>query len=670
MQWLESSLFTMPYIVVGDWKLNGATNYPHVKYLGADTETKLYLDGKQVDDNTVYELYKQNGQSWIKENLEVRAYAYQLSDGTNFACFQCAEDFLTAIAMFNAKMVFWYNAKFDFAIFDYYFLTNGWTEVVDRIDENNGQYRKLQDKTYESLNGDYGQRYQMRIWKKYKNRRCQWKTANFKFVDVCNIYGGGLAKNLEDWKIVGRDGKDVRKLTMQYDNASFDNDLQYMINDTKGLYLLAEKIDKTLKDISGYSLFNGDFITAGGLAKKALLEEMFKQGSQKKNIDLFKQYFPITTVQDKRFREDGLYIGGKCLVNPYKVNIVQHNVYKYDVNSMYPKQMRDMYYPFGKPKILETEAEMNENKLHIFKIFNFCGTLKPKMIPIWQDHYTKDYNARFLEVEDRYIWEEELEELKHWYNLSYEVIEILEYDRVKPKGAIRYIDKFYDIKCNSKGAIKQGAKLFLNSAYGKLAQRIERVECHYELAEQGYVHLVQGETEVDENSMLSVVVGSRVTALARVMLMQYIRATSQGDVAKNFIYCDTDSVHTLCPYDDTDSKILGKMKNEGIFTSAIYLAPKSYLMFDNQMEERNGYEVHCKGVNVNVVMNEIKKCKSFDEALEIFRPNRLFKCLVGINVKGGKALIYADKMILRDENLKAYKELATGLEDYYEQGDY
>lgn len=661
MKWETAKYFTDSFVSIG-WKLDTACSFPHCNYLSADTETKLYLDGKQVDDDTVYNLYKQYGQAWIKKNLEVRAYAFTLSDGENFALFQNAEDFLTACAMFNAKRVFWYNAKFDFAIFDYYFLTNGWTETQEQIAKNK-RYQKLQDKTYQSLNGDFGQRYQLRIWKSYINKRYQTKVANFKFIDICNIYGGGLAKNLNDWKIIDHHGNDVRKLEMDYVEADIEQDIQYMINDVKGLHLLAEKINETLEHISGFSLFNGDFITAGGLAKKVLLKEMFNQTKPSQNIEMFKQYFPIRPSEDKDFRDLGLYAGGKCLVNPNKIGKVQTKIYKYDVNSMYPKQMRDMKYPLGKPKRLEDEIMIDKSCLHIYKISNFAGRLKKHMIPIWQDRLTGDYKEKFYEPEIRYIWEEELDELKNWYVLTYEIEEILEYRAVSPKGAVSYINKFYDIKSNSKGVIKNGAKLFLNSAYGKLAQRIERVKCHYELSQDGYVHLVKDGVEIDDKSMLSIVVGSRITALAKVMLMIYIREICKGNVEKNFIYCDTDSVHSLTRYDDTDPKELGKMKEEGIFSYGLYLAPKTYLMYDNIVGERYGYEVHCKGVNTKVVLGEILKCKDFNEACDVFSPNRTFKCLSGLNVKGGKALIYTDKVILNDTNLQIVKALNDGLED-------
>ena len=79
------------------------------------------------------------------------------------------------------------------------------------------------------------------------------------------------------------------------------------------------------------------------------------------------------------------------------------------------------------------------------------------------------------------------------------------------------------------------------------------------------------------------------------------------------------------------------------------------------------YEVHCKGVNTNVVAKEIEG-KSFDDACDIFKPLRTFRCLAGLNVKGGKALIYVDKMILNDKNMIIQKEIRGELEEVYPEG--
>lgn len=657
--WETSRFFKEKYYLVGDWNFKSAQSFPHVQNLGADTETKLYFDGKLLSDEDAYRLYKDNSQTWVKQHLEVRAYAFMLSDGENFALFQNANDFLVCCAMMNVKCVYWYNARFDFSIFDYFFLTNGWTDVTVEISKEQ-RYRKLPSKTYQSLNGEFGQRYSMRIWQEYINRRSQRKVHNFRMIDICNIYSGGLAKNLEDWKIKDRQGNDVRKLEMDYVNADIDDDIQYMINDTKGLYLLAEKIDDTINGITGFSLFDGDYMTAGGLAKKTMLKFMFKH-EPKENIELFRLFFPLTPEEDTDFREHNLYLGGKCFVNPYKVGIVQSRIYKFDVNSMYPDKMRNMLYPFGSPlKLKSLPKDLKKNKLYILCIRNLYGFLKRNKIPIWQDALSGDYVEVIREEEKRYIWLEELKEYEQWYDMEYDVDFVLEYDAKIPKGIKEYVDTFYSIKCNEKGAVKQGAKLLLNSAYGKIAQRIERELCTYELDEKTHaVHLVKHGIEIDEKAMLSVVVGSRITALARVHLMWYIRTICRDDVKNNFIYCDTDSVHSLCDYADCDDKELGKVKCEGLYKYGLYLAPKSYLMYDGK-----DYEVHCKGVNTKIVANEIKKnCKTFSEACEIFAPNRTFRCLAGLNVQGGKALLYVDKMILNDKNMQINKSIIGELED-------
>lgn len=650
--------------IVGDWKLNSPFDFPKRRFLAGDTETKLYLNNELLDDDKAYELYKTKGQQWVKENIEVKPYAFMLSDGKDLVVAQNAEDFLILCAMFQVKRVFWYNSKFDFAIFDYYFLTHNWTQSQEVI-EGKTNRGHLPAKTYQSLNGDFGQRYQLRIWQECLNRNYKRTTREFKFVDVCNVFGGGLARNLEDWDIEDYEGHKIRKLEMDYSNGDIEKDINYLINDTKGLYLLAEKIDKTIFDLCSLSFFKGDYITAGGLAKKVLLEKMFKQGTQYKNIKLFKQFFPITIEEDKEYRKHHLYLGGKCLVNPYKLNKPQTHIFKYDVNSMYPAQMYKMLYPVGEPKLLDKIKDIKEDNEHVYilKLKYFTGILKPQMIPVYQDTLTNEYNSEFMETDYIYMWYDELKELEKWYYLNYNVEAILEFEAKSPKGTKEYINLFYGIKCNSKGAIKNGAKLFLNSAYGKIAQRVERVICNYVLSDKGYVILEKTGSQEDEKSMLSVVVGSRITSLARVCLMKYIRHICNGNVKDNFIYCDTDSVHALTEYKDTDDKELGKMKNEGVFSKGTYLAPKSYLLYS---EKTNKYEVHCKGVNTKIVANEIKG-QPFEVALNIFKPNRTFKCLMGLNVRGGKALIYVDKMIVNEENILKVLETLGDLEEIDEQ---
>lgn len=600
----------------------------------------MYYNNELLDDETAYELCKQYGQQWIKQNIEVKAYCYSMSDGISTAIFQCCEDFLTACSILHVKFVIWYNAKFDFSIFDYYFLTNGWNNSEDLVKELN--YQRLPDKTYQSLHSPYGQRYCMRIWKSYMNKQSHVKVHKFNMIDLCNIIGGGLKKNLENWDIKDENGNAIRKLEMDYDNGDIESDAQYIINDTKGLMRLAMKVEETMLKLTGFSLFKGEYMTAGGLAKKTMLNFMYGLDNNS-NIGMFHKEFPMTKELDKYLREENLYVGGKCLVNPYKVGVVQKNIYKYDVNSMYPDKQRNMLYPYGRYTLKDTYE--NNDKLKVIIVNNMYGEVKPNKIPIFKDFEEDDYSDNIIITHEFLIWEEELLELENWYDLSYEIKGVYEFDGKPCENMKKFIDTFYNVKCTSKGTVRNGAKLILNSSYGKLAEKLERENGRYELADEGYVHMVETGSKIDEKSMLSVLLGSRVTALSRVALMKYIRYICNEDVKNNFIYCDTDSVHALTEYDKCDDVKLGEMKNEGKFKYALYLAPKSYLMQDFD----GSYLVHCKGVNTKVVERELNGI-DFKDACNVFTANKTFKCLQGLNVKGGKALIYVDKMILDDES--------------------
>lgn len=651
ISWQENKIFKMPFVVIGNWNFSTYEKFSHCDYISADTETKLYYNGELLSEEKAYEYYKMFGAKWCRTNIVVKAYAFMLSDGENFALFQCIEDFIKCCATMLVKKVFWYNAKFDFSIFDYYFAINKWERSQEVVENFNKQRHKIHSNVFQSMDGEFGQRYQLRIWKSYTNSHYHIKVHNFKMIDICNIFGGGLRRNLEDWGIVDKQGKDVRKLTMDYVNASVENDIDYMIADTKGLHLLAEKINEKIFELSGYSLFDGDYITAGGLAKKSMLNYMFGDKKLKENMKQFRQIFPITIEEDKNFRDFSLFQGGKCLVNPYYINKIVKYIYKYDENSMYPDKMKKMLYPVGKGKIVK-EISNNERKLYILKIKNIYGFLKENMIPIWYDTLTKDYQSQIFEEESQYFWLEELNIIEKYYNISYEIEEIIEYDGYYCKGMQKYVDTYYKVKNTSKGAVKQGAKLFLNAGYGKLAERVEKVSCHYELSEEGYIHLVKGETQIDKKSLMSVIVGSRITALARTNLLDLILKICKNNPKKYFLYCDTDSVHALCSYEDTDDKELGKMKCEGIYEFGKYIAPKSYLLYNNLEENDNEYEVHTKGVNVNVVKKELEKCKDFYQASEKFKAGVTYKCLTSLNCIGGKALIYIDKMLLNPKREK------------------
>lgn len=642
--------FILPYY--SNTEINWC-NPDRIEFAAGDTETHLYYEGKLLSEDKAEQLMRENNQSWCRMNIEVRAWAFILATDELFFVFQCIEDFMRAVCLLRINRIVWYNAKFDFAIFDHYFLSNGWKNSNETIQERN-QYGKIPTNHFNSLHGAQGQRYKLTIWYDYLNKNYAKKVHKFEMVDLFNVLQGGLDKNLESWDIRDKDGNPIRKLTMDYVNDNIEDCADYLIVDGVGLYYLTVKFSNTMQSITGYSYLDGDYITSGGVAKKVMLKEMYNC-EYKDALKEFHKDFPMNAAMDDMFRDGHLYKGGMVVVNPkYKYRIVT-NVYKLDENSMYPHKQSTMKLPYGKPTIYKDYIPSNHIK--IFHITSMYGTLKHNKVGVWQDLTYKEYTDVIDETNSFFIFEEELNELEKWYDLTYQFDFIYYYKAVENEGMTNFINKFYEIKCNSKGTVKLSSKIILNSSYGKLAEKINRETGKYELTDGGYVHFVSTGVKKDTKGVLSIVLGAYVTALARTDLMQKIRQTCNEDVENNFVYCDTDSIHTFTCNIETDDKILGMLKNEapdkGTYKYAMYIAPKSYIMLHKSYPEVNNKDtlvIHCKGVNVKEVRKLLQNCKSFTDMCKVFRPNYPVRCLVGINAVGGKALIYKEKYILRDDS--------------------
>ena len=95
---------------------------------------------------------------------------------------------------------------------------------------------------------------------------------------------------------------------------------------------------------------------------------------------------------------------------------------------------------------------------------------------------------------------------------------------------------------------------------------------------------------------------------------------------------------------------MGKLKDEGTYTAAKYLAPKTYFVA-HETGAGWEYELHTKGVPIKTVAAEINTETTPEEVSEkIFRAGRKFVCLAGLNVIGGKALVPVEKYLCREEN--------------------
>ena len=164
------------------------------------------------------------------------------------------------------------------------------------------------------------------------------------------------------------------------------------------------------------------------------------------------------------------------------------------------------------------------------------------------------------------------------------------------KGAVglfsEYIDHWMKIKETSTGAIRQLAKLMLNSLYGKFATNPKARKKIPVLDSDNIVRYVLDEPELRDPVYTAM--GCFITAYAREKTIR-----SGQKVFDRFIYADTDSLHLIGDELPEGLEIhpthLGAWKHEGTFTDSKFLRAKTY------METVDGVtKVTCAGMPDNV----------------------------------------------------------------------
>lgn len=658
-----------------------------------DTETLVLLDGKVKSQEAIFKALRNVSTADKRRRLSNIVWAWQVYDEVNgFFMTNDFSEFMTYISRCGFKFGWCYNATFDFAQIDYQLLGVGRDKWKPHERRTGKAYNKNQPYTYESIHNDSGARYAYKLWwpyKQVKDRHTYVHSVDIR--DFMKLLTGGLAKVLEDLDVRDNDGQPIRKLTMEYQDVDQNNlkedEIAYCCNDVKGLYFAIKKFNETIEAQSNNEchIYGKDtnIMTAGGLAKRLLLQSLYPNTQPRYRIERYQKQHPITEAQDKYLRDNHLYRGGISYVNPrYKGKLLtaykmRSPMYRYDVNSEYPYAMASIRDLVGKPRRIPYEqwANMKEEEQEgyecIYMLKGITGTLKPNMLGVWYDPFKKDFVDYINEKGLHLIYERELYEYAEWYDIEYEIDEVIIIKRgnyvYKP-----FVDKNYELKAQAKRelikTLQMYAKLILNSSYGKLAERVERGKGHYELNEEtNAIHFVEDGVEVDTKSMLSVLVGALVTTFARCYILGKIREVCDGNPSKNFVYIDTDSIHAFSKYDKADAYALGGLKLEAICKAVKYIAPKTYIDIEEvkngiiPLNDKGKYpiEVHAKGINIKVVLEDFYKRKKLTLKYVSGKINygTKYVCLVAMNVQGGKVLVPTEKYIARKELDPNYDKL-------------
>lgn len=636
-----------------------------------DTETLVYLDNELVSQQVMHERLKGVKTDEKRRRLHNVTWAWQIYDEINgFFMTNNFECWLYYQCKAKHKFGWCYNATFDFAQIDYELLgkTNKWTPH-----ENGKANTKGQKWTYQSIHNDSGARYCYKLWIPYKANDRHTYTHAVEYRDFMKLLTGGLANVLKGLDVKDNDGNPIRKLEMDYQAVDPNNltqsEIDYCCNDVKGLYFAIKQFNSTIEEQSNGELhiFGDDtnVMTAGGIAKSELLRSLYPYLKTKsKRVKEYQKQHPITEKQDKWVRDNHLYRGGICFVNPnYKGKLLtskefSHKMNRYDVNSEYPYAMSVLQDLVGKPQVMSLhdwlKVEDKDNYECIYMLSNVCGTLRPNMLGVWYDPFRRDFVDEINENGLHLMFERELLEYSKWYDLDYQCEQVLVYKRgdyaYKP-----FVDENYTLKANAKREgnklLEKFSKLNLNSGYGKLAERLERRIGHYELnKDTGAIHFVEDGVEIDDTSALNVVIGALVTCIARCYILSQIRAVC-SNVAEQFVYIDTDSIHAFADYDKADAFSLGGLKLEAECEAVKYLAPKTYIDIECVDDIIGTIEIHTKGVSTKVVYNDFKAREdlTIDYVNDKFNYGAKYIILCAMNVVGGKVLVPTEKYLARPE---------------------
>lgn len=482
---------------------------------------------------------------------KVWLWAIANSEGHMIAHGEYLEDFMKYCANnLNNYTIYFHNLKFDGSYILSWLLSQG-VEYREKIGVKD-------NKCYNTLISDEGQYYQI-----IYHPRSQ---VTIKFQDSLKLLPFKVKQIAEDFNLP------IKKGIIDYDDYTVNEEtLSYIQNDV-------EIVALALKEIKALGMEN---MTTASCAYNNFATK----------FPFMSSYFPeLDTEWLEKYRL--AYRGGRSQVNPAYEGHIIYNVHRYDINSMYPYVMREMELPVGKPIPCE---KIGQYKFELYEI-DVKFTLKEGHLPCLLKKNVMFGDGSYYTESDGLericISNIDYELLLRHYDI--EVIQFVEIWGFRTTNYIfkNYIDYWYDIKSKNKGAKRMVAKLMLNSLYGKFGSRCMGKSKVPYLDDNGILCMKTTPEAPMKKYYLPVAIA--ITSYAHLLIDNGIQATT----VDKFIYCDTDSIHTLGTLPDNmiDSKELGKFKHEGTELKSRYIRQKTYVYCEYEDNEIV-YNITCAGMD-------------------------------------------------------------------------
>lgn len=494
--------------------------------------------------------FETTGENVYEKEKETRVWLYAISNSEgeivdNGYSIQSFINFIKNKCVNST--IYFHNLKFDGSFILNYLIKNGF-KYIDKI-------TKKDNKAYSALIDNMGAFYQITINFSSKKQVIIYDTLKLIPLKVSAI---AKAFNLKESK-----GK------IDYLNYTIDSKtLEYVNNDV----IIVAKALKYFKDN------NFNKMTIGSNAFNLCSQEM----------TYFDYLFPIidNDLLDK-FRK--AYRGGRSQVNPLHQGKILNKVKRYDINSMYPYCHAFLDLPYGQPIKCNT---IGKYKFEIY-IVDISFKLKENHLPtLLKNNKMYAYDKYYIDtegIEEIVLSNLDYELLKRHYNISFLKFKEIYGFRTSNILFRDFIMKYYELKSNSSGPMKLIYKLVINNLYGKFGSK-HKGKHKIPYIENSILKFASSEEEEMKKYYLPVAIA--ITSHAHMLIDNAIMATGYD----KFVYCDTDSVHTLgdLPIEMVDNKEIGKFKLEGIEEVSKYVRTKCYVY-----KENNEINITCCGLPSN-----------------------------------------------------------------------
>lgn len=520
--------------------------------------------------------------------------------------------------------IYYHNLKFDGSFWlDFLINKLKYTQAIQQVGKTQYQSEWLRDKDMSNHSikysiSDMGQWYTIliKVGRYYIEFRDSLKLLPFSVKQIGNSFGT-MHKKLE-----------MEYKGLRYAGCTItDKEREYIAND---VLVVKEALEIMFND--GHNK-----LTIGSCC----MAEFKSQYDKEDWNTFFPDLYTIPLSENYGSLTAGDYIkrsyrGGWCYVVPEKTNHIFKRGTTADVNSLYPSMMSSESgnrYPVGEPNFWSgnyiPDKAIGDNKYYFVRIrtrfnikddylpfiqiknnYSYKGNECLKTSDIYNSdtgHYCKYIENANGEIELNRVTltltMTDFELIKEHYNL--EDFEILDGCWFFSEIGIfdKYMEKYKQIKMNSKGAKRSLAKLYLNNLYGKFATNTNssfKVAFTKEDGSLGFYCVRENKKKAGY-----IAIGSAITSYARSFTIRAAQKNYHGIDKPGFIYADTDSIH--CDLEPAD--FIGvpvhptdfcHWKLESSWDEGIFVRQKTYIEHviaeDLQPISEPYYNIKCAGM--------------------------------------------------------------------------